>query len=85
MTLYFQDGYGDLREIASIDGPDICKEVGAAIRRFCEAHRYTIPYTRIWNAQENGEDVTVYDVGSHTEFFIVKPAIPFESWKGTVI
>lgn len=85
MTLYFKDRFGNLREVAPISEPDACKEVGAAIHRFCKERDYTIPYTRIWNEPHEDESATWFDVGSHTEFFIVKPAIPFESWKGTVI
>lgn len=40
------------------------------IRAFCEERDFHIYYIRSWE-----HDDTCYDVGSHTEFFRVRPAI----------
>lgn len=68
--LFFENSQGIRREIAS----DVTREDCAReIKNFIDAHNKGKPkdkkfrsyYTRTWD--ENGE--TVFDVGSHTEFF----------------
>ena len=70
MTLWFENSFGDRREIAQCDN---WVEVYANIRKFIdkcnEAKRSGKPfewyYTRVW--EEDG--MTKIDVGSHSEFF----------------
>ena len=86
-SLIFKGDHGNTREIAKIndlteDGQaksvkDILDEVNLLIRAFCAERHFKIYYTRIWN--QNG--MTIFDVGSHTEFFHLKPEIDWESEK----
>lgn len=41
------------------------------IRKFCDDHNFKIYYIRVWNESE----ATVFDVGSHTEFFHLIPPV----------
>ena len=74
MKLYFENSYGERRLIAQ---PREQTEVGLEIRRFIdkcnegkpEDKKFHSYYTRIW---ENEEGLTVYDVGSHVEFFLLE-------------
>lgn len=63
------------REIAAIpDGmndSDVFDAAMKEIRAFCEYHNFKIYYTRVWNESE----ATVFDVGSHTEFFHLIPPV----------
>ena len=68
MTLYFQDHYGDLREIAQVSGE---AEAMKRIHAFCDERNFTIYYVRTWTAPVNGREMTIYDVGSHSEYFLV--------------
>ena len=80
-SLIFIGDDGNAREIAAIrDNSDsggrktdseILTEVNKIIKRFCDNRNFEIYYVRIWN--EDG--VTVFDVGSHTEFFRLIPAL----------
>ena len=65
MNLYFRDSYGNKRLIAS--HLQLEKEVWKHIKGFLDDHNFKSYYTRTWYA--NG--YTWYDVGSHTEFFLV--------------
>lgn len=65
MNLYFRDSYGNKRLIAS--HLQLEKEVWRHIQKFLDNHNFKSYYTRVW--YENG--YTWYDVGSHTEFFLV--------------
>lgn len=65
MNLYFRDSYGNKRLIAS--HLQFEKEVWRHIQKFLDDHNFKSYYTRVW--YENG--YTWYDVGSHTEFFLV--------------
>lgn len=74
----FKPSNGRQRRIGHINSSgktyvDIEREAMAIMRDFCDERSFKIYYYRKWN--RGGE--SVYDVGSHTEFFIVKPAIPF--------
>ena len=68
--LFFENSQGNRREIASNISREDC---GKEIQKFIQDHNKGKPkdkkfhsyYTRTW--EENGE--TVFDVGSHTEFF----------------
>ena len=51
---------------------DVFREAMGSIHSFCAERGYRIPYVRNWNQ----DHATVFDVGSHTEFFYLHPAIP---------
>ena len=65
MNLYFRNSYGEKKLLAH----DIKhkKDVISAIHEFLDDHGFTSYYTRIW--YEDG--YTWFDVGSHSEFFLV--------------
>lgn len=65
MILYFENRYGNRR---ILDLPKDREDAWRAIKKFCDKKDYTIPYVRSW--EEDGEEI--FDVGSHTEFFILK-------------
>lgn len=65
MNLYFRDSQGDKRLIAS--NVKTVKDISKYIQAFLDEHNFKSYYTRIWYS--NG--YTWYDVGSHTEFFLV--------------
>ena len=64
MKLYFENSNGESRVIAE---PQTEEEAMKEINKFCEDRNFKIYYVRIWQT-ENG---LKYDVGSHTEFFIL--------------
>lgn len=66
MTVYFENANGVQREIGMADTQE---ETFKIIRKFLDEHNYKAPYWRSWSG-ENGE--TWVDVGSHTEFFVIK-------------
>jgi len=65
MNLYFRDSYGNKRLLAS----NINSKEGVSeyIQTFLDEHNFKSYYTRIWYA----DNYTWYDVGSHTEYFMV--------------
>ena len=65
MNLYFTTSFEEKRLIASNLQDE--KEISQQIKKFLNNHDFKSYYTRTW--YENG--YTWYDVGSHTEFFIV--------------
>ena len=65
LILYFQNSNGDRRKIGN---PNSIDEVSNIISDFLKNHNYKSYYTRTWK-NENGE--ICYDVGSHSEFFIL--------------
>ena len=65
MILYFQNNMGIRREIGR---PLTEQEIYQTIKRFLDEHNYKSYYTRSW-VNKKGE--TYYDVGSHTEFFVM--------------
>lgn len=65
MNLYFKDSHGDKRLIAP--NLQLEKEIWAHIQKFLDDHNYKSYYTRMWY----NDGYTWYDVGSHTEFFLV--------------
>lgn len=65
MILYFENSKGVRRVISN---PFTIQDMWDDINAFANERNYTIPYTRI----NFGNDELVIDVGSHTEFFIVK-------------
>ena len=64
MILYFEDCYGEMRELAQVN---TMKEANECIKDFLDAHNYTSYYSRMW--VKDGD--IIIDVGSHTEFFHV--------------
>ena len=76
-TLYFENSRGERRSIGTYDGDSGPAESWAILemQRFCSERKFSIPYLRCWNTPE---DETCYDVGSHTEFFYVQPALMWE-------
>lgn len=64
MNLYFQNSYGNKRVIAE---PQTEKEAIGAIQKFCDEHYFNVYYMRWWDK----DGVRTYDVGSHTEFFLL--------------
>lgn len=65
LILYFQNSRGDRRKIGN---PNSMDEVSDIISDFLKNHNYKSYYTRTWK-NDNGE--ICYDVGSHSEFFIL--------------
>lgn len=65
MNLYFRDSYNNKRLIAS--NLKLEKEIWEHIQKFLNEHNFKSYYTRVWYK----DGYTWYDVGSHTEFFLV--------------
>ena len=72
MKLFFQNSKGEERLIAE---PANREEVNKEINKFLEDHNFKSYYTRV--LEENGR--LIFDVGSHTEFFILEE-MSFEEW-----
>lgn len=82
-TLKFKGYHGRPEKIAEIcdlneagrpkSDQDILDEAFLLIHAFCAEHNFKIYYSRIWNR----DDTTIFDVGSHTEFFHLTPAVNF--------
>ena len=72
MKLIFQNSRGEERVIAE---PTNREEISKEINKFLDDHNFKSYYTRIW--EENGR--LIYDVGSHTEFFILE-GMTFEEY-----
>lgn len=80
-TLKFKGYHGRPKKIVEIrdlneagqpkSDQDILDEAFLLIHAFCAGRNFKIYYTRAWN--HNG--VTIFDVGSHTEFFHLTPAV----------
>ena len=64
MKLYFQNSNGNEKLIAEVHSEN---EAYQKIKEFCEERDFKIYYVRTW-MKNNCEKV--YDVGSHSEFFI---------------
>lgn len=73
MKLYFRNCYGTERLIAECQ---TVQEVHKEIKKFLDEHNYKSYYSRSWK-EDNGD--IVVDVGSYTEFFIIKD-ISFEEY-----
>lgn len=65
-NLYFQRSNGE--EIIIKKDVQNDDEISSLIEDFLKSHNYKSYYTRIWTV----DNVTHYDVGSYTEFFLVK-------------
>lgn len=66
LTLYFKNSQGKRRKIGK---PKTEKEAFKIIHQFLDDHNYKSYYTRTWLNPDN-ELEKIYDVGSHSEFFI---------------
>ena len=66
LTLFFKDSTGTRRKIGEADTE---KEIFVLIKDFLDDHKFKSYYTRSWLNPSNKLE-KVYDVGSHTEFFI---------------
>lgn len=80
-TLHFENSMGQRRLVSTLIDPyndqsRILKMATSAINEFCSEWNFTIYYTRVWNDTEQNE--TCFDVGSHSEFFYISPAIQSE-------
>lgn len=65
MTIYFQNARGGRTPLASNENINVLRK---AMWNFCAERGYKIYYTRSWI---NDANELQYDVGSHSEFFIV--------------
>lgn len=68
MYLYFKRANGKYKLLTSDIKNIEDKKIGKTIREFLDEHNFKSYYIRTW--QDENEDY-VYDVGSHTEFFIL--------------
>ena len=66
LILYFKNSSGVRREIGRGAAE---KDIFKIIHQFLDEHNFKSYYTRSWISSSN-ELEKVYDVGSHTEFFI---------------
>lgn len=64
MNVYFRDSFGRKRLLERVDTKE---QVWGVIKKFLDDHYFTSYYTRMWF----NDGYTWYDVGSHTEFFLV--------------
>lgn len=65
MNVYFRNSHGEKRLLASnVVTSEIVWEI---IKRFLDEHNFECYYVRTWY----NDGYTWYDVGSHTEFFLV--------------
>lgn len=66
------------REIASetlSGGKEAIEWAQKKIQKFCKDRDFTIYYTRVWNS----DGKTIFDVGSHSEFFHLIPEVNYEN------
>jgi hypothetical protein len=66
MKLYFRNSRGQERVIAE---PTDEKECHIEIQKFLDEHNFKSYYTRTWTEEDGSK---WYDVGSWSEFFIVR-------------
>lgn len=64
MKVYFRDSHNKKRFLEEVTTKENAWKV---IQRFMDNHNFTCYYTRTWFQ----DGYTWYDVGSHTEFFLV--------------
>ena len=68
MTLYFLDSRGNQRLVKeNVEAETAIKEISHYINNLNPT--YKIHYYRTWYSEDRGG--TMYDVGSHTEFFLL--------------
>ena len=66
IEVIFEDSYGNERSLAVARSDE---EAGEIISAFLEAKSYRSHY---WNCWKKSKTDTVIDVGSHSEFFILR-------------
>ena len=64
MNVYFRDSHGKKRLLERVGTKE---QVWGVIKKFLDDHNFKSYYTRTWFS----DGYTWYDVGSHTEFFLV--------------
>lgn len=69
MILYFKNSAGSKSIVSE---PRTEKRALRDIRKFCKERNYEIPYIRFWDKSDGTLTTRTYDVGSHTEFFILE-------------
>lgn len=69
MKLYFENTMGEERLIATVNDE---QEAMEEINKFCDERNFVIHYVRGY-MEKNGD--RIYDVGSHTECFILREEI----------
>lgn len=70
MTLWFENKFGEEREIAKVNTwEDVYKEINNFIEECNKRNRkeFVVYYFRVWQRDDSRYCI---DVGSHTEFFI---------------
>ena len=68
MTLYFLDSRGNKRPVKTGVTPETAlKEISAYVEQINP--KFKIYYTRLWYSEDYKG--TMYDIGSHTEFFLL--------------
>ena len=75
MKLYFKNSQGEERLIAECEA---VQEIHKEINKFLDEHEYISHYSRSWGNEES----IIIDVGSHSEFFVVKGISHSEYIKG---
>lgn len=72
--LYFRDSRDRRREIGCFESTeaDALTRAYERIHAFCDERGFRIYYSRRWNTP----DYSIFDVGSHTEFFHLEPPVP---------
>lgn len=65
MKLYFENSKMEKRKIADIETEDLAYK---EMKTFCDERNFEIHYIRSW---KNDIGFTIFDVGSHSEFFIL--------------
>lgn len=68
MELYFNDRFKELHFVKTIEQDNAISEIAKYIRELNP--EYKIPYYRTYTTPEN---ITIFDVGSHSEFFELRP------------
>ena len=66
LIVFFKNSRGERREIGKASSE---KEAFKVIHQFLDEHKFKSYYTRSWLNPSNKLE-KIYDVGSHTEFFI---------------
>ena len=66
MKLFFQNYNGQERVVAEVNDE---REAMKEINKFCSERDFKIHYVRTWKGSDGR---MIYDVGSHSEFFILE-------------
>lgn len=73
-NIYFQNYWNDEIRLIGMSESDL-NAVMRVISEFCQDHQYNVPYIRTWDSERDGQPVTMFDVGSHHEFFFTSPCV----------